>query len=156
MRHFAGLLIFCLLIQPIAFAQNSKTNWATVQTIPAGQLIVAKTASGRSLKGQFRHATDSSLDLRVNDKDVALPSADISRVYVLRGRQFLKGTLIGAAVGTAGGAAIGAIAGRGSNFIFGQGACTALGAALGFISGSIVGLAVGSSHHKKKLVYQSS
>ena len=156
MRHCAVLLISCLLIQPMALAQNSQTSWSILQSLPAGQLMVVKTASGQSLKGQFRHATDSSLDLIINNKDLSLRAAEVSRVYVLRGRPLLKGTLIGAAVGTAAGAGIGAIGGRGSKFILGQGAVTAICAGLGFILGSITGLAIGSTQHKKELVYESS
>ena len=156
MKQLALFLICCLLIPPCASAQSSKTDWAILQSLDAGQSILVQAASDHSLKGQFRRVTDSSLDFSVNGKDVELRSADVSRVYLLRGRQFLKGTLIGAAVGTAGGAGIGALGGRGSKFILGQGECAAIGAALGFILGSIVGLAVGSSRHKKELVYEAA
>ena len=155
MKHCAVLLIFCLLIQ-VALAQNSKTSWSILQSLPAGLPIVVKTASGQSHKGQFRNATDSSLDLIVNNKVVSLRAAEVSRVYALRGRPLLKGTLIGMAAGTAAGAGIGAIGGRRPIGILGQGAVTAISAGLGFILGSIAGLVVGSTQHKKELVYESS
>jgi len=157
MRHLTVLLILCLLIQPVIPAQDSNTNWAILQSIPSGQLTLVKTTSGQSLKGHFQRVTDSTLELSVNGKTVDLPSAEVSRVYVLRGRHVLKGTLIGAAAGGGVGAGIGAIAGGDDSkeAIIGQGAMVAICAAIGVIVGGLVGLGIGSSKHKKELVYEA-
>jgi len=156
MRHLTVLLILCLPIQPVILAQDSNTNWAILQSIPPGQLIRVKTASGKSFNGQLQRVTDSAIELSTNGKIAAYQSTEISRIYVLRGRQLLKGTMIGAGIGTAGGAGIGAIAGRGEDFIFDQSDYTAIGAAVGLILGSITGLVIGSSRHKKELVYEAA
>jgi hypothetical protein len=164
MKYFALLLIVCLLIQPFASAQNLSSNWSSVKYIPIGQSLVVQTAlehgrKGHSQqKGLLQNVTDAALTLSIDGKNVDISSAEVYRVYVLRGRPFLKGLLIGAAVGTAGGAGIGAIAGRNDKAYFfeGPGFDAAVGAALGFLSGSITGLIVGSTRHKKDLVYEAS
>ncbi len=157
MKYLTLLLIACLLIPPPISAKESNSNWALVQAIPPGQLIKLKTASGKSFDGQLQRVTDSAIELSTNGKIAAYQSTEISRVYVLRGRQLLKGTLIGAGVGTAGGAAIGAIGGRGQgSFILDQGDIAAIGAAVGLILGSITGLVIGSTRHKKELVYEAA
>lgn len=156
MKFVTLSLIVCLIAPPAAFAQESNTNWAVLKVIPSGQLLLVKTASGKSLKGRLQRINDSALELSVKDKNVTVQSAEVLRVYCLRGRQALKGTLIGAAVGTAGGATIGAIGGRGEDFILDQKAITAICAAVGFILGSITGLVVGLTRHKKELVYQAT
>lgn len=158
-KQLAVSLIMCLIILPVMAAQDLDTNWMILRSIPAGQLTLVKTTSGRSLKGLFQRATDSALELSVNGKAVDLRSAEVSRVYVLRGRQILKGILIGAAAGAAAGAGIGALTGRQSNrgwSIFSEGDCAAMGAGVGIIGGSLAGLAIGSSKHKKELVYEAS
>jgi hypothetical protein len=139
--------------------KDSNNDWFNLQSIPAGQLIAVKTNSGKSLKGQFHRITDSALEMRVNGKDVDLPSTEVSRVYILRGSRTVKGLLIGAAVGTSAGAGFGAIAGNSSNKRFdviSQGAATAGGAILGLLVGGITGSLVGLSRHKKELVYETS
>jgi hypothetical protein len=155
MKNLALLLIVCLLVPPGILAQNSNTGWKILQQLsPSGQLILVKTRSGKSFKGQLQRVTDSALELSMDGKNVAFESAEVSRVYVLRGRQLGKGALIGAGIGIAGGATIGAIAGRGKNFIFDQKDIAAMGAAAGLALGSITGLVIGASKHKKELVYE--
>jgi hypothetical protein len=156
MKYLTLLLIVCLLIPPAISAKESNSNWTFLQAIHPGQLIKLKTASGKSFNGQLQRVTDSVIELSTNGKIVTYQSTEISRVYVLRGRQLLKGTLIGAGIGTAGGAGIGAIAGRGEHFIIDQSDYTAIGAAGGLILGSITGLVIGSSRHKKELVYEAA
>lgn len=158
LKQFTLSLIVCLLISQVMPAQDSNTNWAILQSIPPGQLTLVKTASGKSLKGQFQRATDSALELSVNGKAVGFQPAEVSRIYVLRGRHILKGALIGAAVGGGAGAGIGAIGGRENNKgfnIIGQGAEVGICAAIGTIAGGLTGLAIGSSKNKKELVYET-
>jgi hypothetical protein len=104
----------------------------------------------------LQRVSDSSLELSTNGEIATYQSTEISRVYVLRGRQLLKETLIGAGIGTAGGAGIGAIAGRGKDFIIDQSGYTAIGAAAGLTLGSITGLVIGSLRHKTELVYEAA
>lgn len=156
MKYLILLLIACLLIAPAISAKESNSNWTLLLAIPPGQLIELKTASGKSIKGQLQHVTHTAIELSTNGRITTYQSIEISRIYVLSGRQLLKGTLIGAGIGTAGGAGIGAIAGRGEDFIFDQGDYTAMGAAVGLILGSITGLVIGSSRHKKELVYEAA
>jgi hypothetical protein len=153
------VLVLSLLLSPVSLALSSNTDWSLLRSISSGQTVLVKTFSGKSLKGPFLRATDSALELNVNGDRIELQSAEVSRVYVLRGRQFVKGTLIGTAVGTGAGAGLGAIAGRGHDGkgfdLFGQGFYVAIGAGLGLVAGSLAGLAIGASRHKKELVYQA-
>jgi hypothetical protein len=152
-------LSLILLLAETAMALDSNSDWRLLPSIPAGQEIVVKISSGKSLKGAFQRAADATLELTVDGKHVELQSTEISRVYVLRGRQTLKGTFIGMAVGTGAGTALGAIGCRHSEQgweIISQGACTAMGAGLGLVVGSVTGLAIGVSRHKKELVYKAA
>ncbi len=154
MKYLSLLLIACLLIPPAVSAKEFNSNWTLLQAIPPGQPIELKTNSGKSIKGQLQRVTDTAIALSTNGKIATYQSSEISRIYALRGRQLLKGTLIGAGIGAGGGAGIGAMAGKGENFILDQWDCTAIGAAVGLILGSITGLVIGSSRHKKELVYE--
>lgn len=158
-RMFVIALVLSLVLPAVTNAGDSHDNWLTLQSIRPGQRLIVKTFSGRSLKGSFQRVTNSELDINTDGKEVDIPTAEVSQVYVLGGRQIVKGTLIGAAIGTAAGAGMGAVAGResktGWNF-FGQGAVTAMGAGLGFIAGSVAGLAIGASRNKKVLVYKAA
>jgi hypothetical protein len=148
------VLALSLLSLQVTMAGTSDANWSLLRSIASGQIIVAKTFSGKSLKGPFLRATDSALELNVNGERIELKSAEVSRVYVQRGRPILKWTLIGTAVGTASGAGLGAYEGRNDHW-FGPGFDTAIGAGIGLIAGSITGLAIGASHHKNELVYKA-
>jgi hypothetical protein len=152
------VLVLSLLLSQISLALGSNTDWSLLQSISSGRTVLVKTSSGKSLKGLFQRATDSMLTLNVNGQPVELQSAEVSRVYVQRGRPILKWTLIGTGVGTGAGAAIGAIEGRGHGKgfdIFSQDFYVALGAGFGLVAGNITGLVIGASRHKKELVYQA-
>jgi hypothetical protein len=148
-------LIVCLLVSPSIPAQDFNAHWRILQSIPLGQPIIVKTSTGKSLKGIFQRITDAALELHVNGKNVDLPSADVSRIYVVRGHHAIKGLLIGAASGTAAGAVIGTAGCRENTFIFSKGVCVSSSAAFGFVTGSITGLTVGWLKHKKDLVYEA-
>ena len=153
-KIIAMVVAFCLLLPPLLAAQSSNRDWSLLKSISSGQSVLVKTASGKSQKGLFLRANDSALEINANGRLVELQVAEVSRVYVFRGRQILKWTLIGTAVGTGAGAGIGACAGRKDDW-FGPGLEAAAGAGVGLIAGSLTGLAIGASHHKKELVYQA-
>jgi hypothetical protein len=153
-KILAIALFLSLLLPSVSAAQGSNADWSLLQSISSGQTVVAKTVSGKSLNGFFLRATASALELNVDGKRVELKSAEVSRVYVQRGRPILKWTLIGTAVGTGSGAGLGAYEGRNDHW-FGPGFDTAIGAGIGLIAGSITGLAIGASHHKNELVYKA-
>ncbi len=160
-KQLVVLLIICLLIPPVAPARDSNANWMLLQTIPSGQPLLVKTASGRSIKGLLLHGTDSGLELNVDGKAVTFQSLDISRIYVLKGNLIKSDGLIGMAIGGAAGAIIGAVGGESSSHAhgfgpyFSKGACAGVGAAVGAIGGGLIGLAVGSFRQKKELVYKA-
>ncbi|HTY63434.1 MAG TPA: hypothetical protein VMG30_14390 [Acidobacteriota bacterium] len=156
-KMFTVLLVVTLLLPAAAIAGDADNHWTALKSIPAGQLLAVKTFSGKNLKGSLQHATDSIIGINANGKDLEVPVAEVSRVYVLRGRPIMKATLIGAAVGTAAGAGFGALAGRDSHgWFLDQGSCTAIGAGLGLVAGSVTGLLIGTSRHNRVLIYKAT
>jgi hypothetical protein len=152
------ILIGSLLLPSSVIARDKNYRWQDLQSIASGQKVLVKTFSGESLNGVFGRATESALNMNSAGKDKEIPMAEISRVYLVQGRQTAKGILIGSLVGTAAGAGLGAIAGREGDSkwaFFSQGAVTAAGAGLGFVGGSITGLVIGVSKSKKVMIYKA-
>ena len=154
----AILLVAALLLPTAAVARDAENNWGALQSIPSGQLLTVKTFSGKSLKGLFQQATDSAIRINADGKDMEIPSAEVSRVYVLRGKPVLKATLIGAAVGGAAGAGLWAAAGEDSDktWFMTRDVTAATGAGIGLAAGTIVGLVIGSSRNNRILIYKAA
>ena len=142
------MLVLALLSThaPLALAQQgtSINNWSAVQQLGTNERLVVKQKSGKELKGLMIEATETTLTIDRDGKPVAIPRADVRRVYVIegkasKGKWALIGTGIGAGVGTGIGYAkyspdtddseiyiamgflIGAGAGAVSGMLFGQG-----------------------------------
>jgi hypothetical protein len=85
------ILSLSLLLAPVAMARDSSADWRLLQAISSGQRILVKTSAGESLEGLFFRAGDSALEMNLDGKRVELQSTEVSRVCILRGRQFVKG-----------------------------------------------------------------
>jgi hypothetical protein len=132
------------------------TEWNILMSIPQGQHLLVQPKTGKKVEGKLQSATESNLELRVKGSVVSFGSADVQRVYWLKGRRMAMGTLIGAGVGAGSGAAVGALTHRESNWLdFGRGFDAAVVGGIGLVLGAAVGLIIGSSWRKKELVYES-
>lgn len=133
------------------------SEWIIVKSIPQGQYLLIQLKTGKNIKGALRSATESDLELLVKGSPVRIGIAEVLRIYRVRGRQMVKGALIGAAVGAGAGAVTGAATYRKSGWLdFGRGFNAAVGGGAGLVIGTVTGLLIGVFWHKKNLVYEAS
>jgi hypothetical protein len=125
-------------------------------SIPQGQHLLVQPKTGKKVEGILQSATEAHLELQVKGSLVSFGSADVHRIYWLKGRRMAKGALIGAGIGAGSGAAIGALTHSESSWLdFGRGFDAAVVGAFGLVIGAAAGLIIGSSWRKKELVYEA-
>jgi hypothetical protein len=144
-RFFAltAAIIFAFAQVPAAYARNTDaavgSDWSSVQAITPGEEIAVRLKDGDRLTGRFASATDQNISFTHDGHKVSLTRESVRNVKVSRGKNRLKGALVGAGagggLGTAGG---GYLVARGFNVpalvgssIVGAGVGAAVGAALG-------------------------
>jgi hypothetical protein len=144
-RFFAltAALIFAFAQVPAAYARGNdaavSSDWSSVQAITPGDEIAVRLKDGDRLTGRFTSATEQNISFTHDGHKVSLTRESIRNVKISRGKNRLKGALVGAGagggLGTAGG---GYLVARGMNVpalvgssIVGAGVGAAVGAALG-------------------------
>jgi hypothetical protein len=144
-RFFAltAAIIFAFALSPAAYAGDTDAavspDWASVQAITPGEEIAVRLKDGDRLTGRFASATDQNISFTHEGHKVSLTRESVRNVKIGRGKNRLKGALVGAGagggLGTAGG---GYLVARGANVpalvggsILGAGVGAAVGAALG-------------------------
>jgi hypothetical protein len=144
-RFFAltAALIFAFAQAPASYARGADaaadSDWSSVRALTPGAEIAVRLKDGDRLTGRFDSATEQNITFTHDGRKVSLTRESVRNVKLSRGKNRLKGALVGAAVGgglgTAGG---GYLVARGANVpalvggsILGAGAGAALGAALG-------------------------
>lgn len=140
-----SLILICVLAMScVSWAQNSRSSWANVTSLQAGQKIqIVKMNSARH-SGTFVKASDTAISYTNAAGEQTIQRPDIRTVKLSKNRHHLRNTLIGAAVGAGAGAAIVAGLWEDRGFVGGKGTGAAVGAALGFIVGAVVGVLVPS------------
>jgi hypothetical protein len=159
-RNFVGCVLISLLaITPIAAAQSAAPpprDWMAVTALRSGERLAIKTKDGKSYKGQFDHASDSSLTLMLNSKPTDFGRYTVVSVARVIGRVAVP-TLIGAAIGAGAGAGIGAATtgdcNGGFDIICGRGGGAGAGAVVGLAVGAAAGFAVGMIKRKQVVIY---
>ncbi len=144
-RFFAltAAIIFAFAQVPAAYARGANaaagSDWSTVQALTPGEEISVRLKDGDRLTGRFDSATEQNISFTHDGHKVSLTRESIRNVKTSRGKNRLKGALVGAAagggLGTAGG---GYLVARGANVpalvggsVLGAGVGAAVGAALG-------------------------
>jgi hypothetical protein len=157
MKTIAALTIFALFFTSVGMAQDglsSASSASVFNSIRVGQKLQINTKDGKSISGKLDKLMDTGLTVISKGISFSFQTADIDKIYVLRGRPIVKRTLMGAGVGGAGGAVTGAIITRNDAW-FGPAFGAAILGGMGIIIGSIFGLAAGISQ-KKDLVYEAN
>ena len=144
-RFFAltAALILAFAQVPAASARGADaaagSDWSAVQAITPGAEIAVRLKDGDRLTGRFASATEQDITFTHDGHKVSLTRESVRNVKLGRGKNRLKGALVGAGAGggfgTAGG---GYLVARGMNVpalvgssILGAGVGAAVGAALG-------------------------
>jgi hypothetical protein len=156
MRTIAIVLAVSLILPSFAFpnqAPSKSSDWAALKSIPQEQDLLVHLKDGQKIKGKLKSLSDTNLELSVNGMQVDFKSADILRIYRLKGRRIAKGVLIGTAGGTGIGAVIGAATAK--DGILGRGFDIAIMTGFGLVIGALSGLVIGANSRKKELVYEA-
>jgi hypothetical protein len=143
-RFFAltAAIIFAFAQVPASYARGNagaSADWTSVQAITPGEDIAVRLKDGDRLTGRFASATETDISFTHDGHKVSLTRESIRNIKISRGKNRLKGALVGAAagggLGTAGG---GYLVARGFNVpalvgssVVGAGVGAAVGAALG-------------------------
>ena len=144
-RFFAltAAIIFAFAQAPAAYARNTDaadgSDWTSVRALTPGEEISVRLKDGDRLTGRFDSATEQNISFTHDGRKVSLTRESVRNVKPSRGKNRLKGALVGAAagggLGTAGG---GYLVARGMNVpalvggsVLGAGVGAAVGAALG-------------------------
>ena len=144
-RFFAltAAIIFAFAQVPASYARGTSvaadSDWSSVQAITPGAEIAVRLKDGDRLTGRFDSATDRNISFTHDGHKVSLTRESVRNVKLSRGKNRLKGALVGAgAGGGAGTAGGGYLVARGMNVpalvggsIVGAGVGAAIGAALG-------------------------
>ena len=145
-RFFAltAAIIFALAQVPASYARNTDASavseWSSVQALTPGVEIAVRPKDGDRLTGRFESATGQNISFTHGGHKISLTRESIRNVKISRGRNRLKGALVGAGagggLGTAGG---GYLVARGMNVPALVGG-TALGVGVGAALGAAFGL----------------
>jgi len=135
-------LALLLAAAGFVFAQ-SKTDWASLNKLAAGEPIRVSMTDGKSYKGEFQSVSADSLVMVAASTQQSLAHAQVAKVSLKGESHRGRNTLIGLGVGAAGGLAIGAGADAacsrdcflGNNI--GKAIFTPLGAIIGTIVGAV-------------------
>ncbi len=157
MRITAAALIFLLMLPEPALCVQSPVysrDWSRLQRIPVGQELLVEVQGGKKIKGKFRAATDTSLELAVRGGASSFRAEEVLRVYWPVGRRVGSSTLIGAG----GGAVVGYIIGKeawndGSDAVRGA-RTTGICIGVGVVAGAILGFIIGA-RNRRELIYES-
>jgi hypothetical protein len=138
MRKF--LFVICALAMPCAsWAQNSRSSWANLSALQAGQGIQIVQMNSKKHSGSFVSASDTAISYRDAGGEQTIQKPDVRTVKLSKNTHRLRNTLIGGAVGAGVGAASVAGVWENSGFVGGKGTGAAIGAGLGFLVGAAVG-----------------
>ncbi len=140
------------LAAPAAAQGRSTGEWSAVQALSSGTKIVVRTKDGDRLSGRFDSATDQAINFTQGGKRVSLTRESIRRVQINRGRNRLKGALVGTGVGVGAGLGAGGIIISRGDFVARETfiATTFIGAGIGAGIGAAFGMG-----NKNETVYEA-
>lgn len=116
-------------------------GWQALNRLQEGQKIEVVEIGPKTHRGTFVAVSDDAIQLREGTTDEPIRKEQIMRVTLLGNSHNARNALIFGAVSVGLGAGIGAVA-RGPNKIGGRRPGATVGAAIGFLCGTVVGVAL--------------
>lgn len=148
------LTLFLTCLTSNTQTQTADQNWATVESLSAGNKLEVHTKDKRHLKGLLKQVDSDSLTLSGKKTEYALTKSEISTVHrSVSESETLKYSLIGAAAGAAIGAGIGVAQNSppkddGEIYVM-------LNTPIGAGIGAVAGVLFGKGRRKRILIYQA-
>ena len=156
------VLITILAIQPAMVwsgaAKESSPDWALVMAVRPGEKLNVKLEDGRKINGALNSVSETALVLSADNHTASFNRQDIREIRLARGRSLKRSTLIGTLVGTGAGAALGGAAAASDNgtwFDIKASQGIPIGAAVGAVFGTLIGLGVGFLPRQGHLIYKA-
>jgi hypothetical protein len=158
-RPFAalGLVVSLLLSAASVAAQDERDAWSRISSLSGGTKLSVKLKTGKTINGEFRSASDTTLSLTAKNAPLDVRREEIATVHEVTKKSATKATLIGTGVGAGAGAAAGAITDSANDDGFEKldSAATGVLTVAGAGVGALVGFLVGRSGNKRVLVYEA-
>ena len=148
------LTVLTSTVSPAVLAQQSRGDWANVQSVGIDESPSIKLKDGKKVSGKFSSANDSELTIIRKGRQQVITKDSIAQVHHLqRKAEKAKYAAIGAAIGAGTGAAIG---GAKANSASDDGyVYTIVGVAFGTGFGALGGLLFGQGKRKHVLIYEA-
>src|SRR5271155_5409208 len=100
------LFLMCVLAMPcVSWAQNSRSSWANLSALQAGQGIQIVEMNSKKHSGTFVNVSDTAISYRDAGGEQTVQKLDIRIVKLSKNTPRLRNPLIGGAVGAGVGAA---------------------------------------------------
>ena len=100
-RPFAALvLVGSLLLSTATVAAQGQTNdWARVTSLPSSSKLSVKLKNGKTINGDFRSASDTTLSLTAKNAPVEVKRDEVATIHEVTKKSATKAMLIGTGVG---------------------------------------------------------
>ncbi len=140
------LLLFVLGLSCAASAQTDRASWANLSGLQPGQRIQVVGTTSKKHSGNFVSISDTAISYRETNGEQSIPKQDVISVKLMEHKHRLRNTLILAGVGAGVGAGIGAALHKSCSSqsfcldIGGAALPAGVGAVLGGVGGSVVGI----------------
>ena len=159
LQSFAALVLVVSLLLSTATvaAQDQSDAWSRVSSLPGGTKLSVKLKTGKTINGEFRSASDTTLSLTAKNAPLDVRRDEIATIHEVTKKSAAKATLIGTGVGAGAGALAGAISDSANDDGFEAFDNAAIGvmAVAGAGVGALVGFLAGRRGNKRVLVYEA-
>ena len=152
MRKLA-LIAISLGMPGLSRAQTSRSSWAELSTLHAGQRVEIVETNLKKHKGTFSTVTDEAIQLREGGSDVGINKENVMRVTLLDKSQRLRNAFLLGALGAGAGAGIGAAASRCTRNSF-TGCYRDIAIGFGAVAGLAGGAGIGAAIPSHPTVYR--
>lgn len=141
-----SLFLICVLgFTCASWGQSGQASWANLSTLHAGQKIQIVDVKLKTHSGTFVSVSDAAISYQDSAGEQTVQKSDVGSVKLMKSKHRLRNTLIGGLVGAGAGAGITAASWEKHGFLGGRGVGTEVGAVIGFLGGTVVGVLL-SSH----------
>ena len=156
------LLITSLAIQPtIAWSrtvEEPSPGWALVMAVKPGEKLSVKLDDGSKVNGTVNSVSETMLALSVDNQTKDFNRQNIKEIRLARGRSLKKSILMGTLIGAGAGAGLGGAAAASDNgewFDIKASQGIPIGAAVGAVFGTLIGLGIGFLPRQGHLIYKT-
>lgn len=139
----------CVAASPVLNGQTPDEKWNRVTSLSSDTRLFVENDGRKPIKGRLVSATDQTLTIKADGREIAIPRAGISAIYFGKRPSRTKRGLIGALAGAGAGVLIGGIAA-----VAGADPLVAAGGFLyGIPAGAVIGVATAGGMKKGNLIY---